>query len=126
MRPWSPGRAETTGALAAALLVAVPQAAHAASNDGLPFAQVIFRATHNSYSGGARGSITHQLDTGVRFVEFDVWSGDHATAGDYRIGHAKAGDQVDHTGGAGVLWYWTGTYTPDAAWYQTLLKDAVT
>ncbi|WP_436531800.1 hypothetical protein [Actinoplanes sp. HUAS TT8] len=90
-------------ATAATLLAAVPQIAHAATTAAdLPFAQAIFRATHNSYSGnvaGARGSITQQLDAGVRFLEFDVWSGDYATAGDYRIGHSEAGDQVDHTGG---------------------------
>ncbi|KUL31960.1 PI-PLC domain-containing protein [Actinoplanes awajinensis] len=89
-------------AVAATLLTAVPLTAYAAAGDDLPFAGAVFRATHNSYSGdiaGARGSITEQLDAGVRFLEYDVWSGDHASAGDYRIGHSKAGDQVDHTGG---------------------------
>lgn len=80
-------------------LIAVPQPAYAAAGDNLPFASAVFRATHNSYSGGSRGSITAQLDSGVRFVEFDVWSGDHAATGDFRIGHSSAGDQVDHTGG---------------------------
>ena len=84
-----------------ALLVA-PSAVRAAPGDDLAFASAVFRATHNSYSGniaGARGSIGQQLDAGVRFVEYDIWSGDHATAGDYRIGHSRAGDQVDHAGG---------------------------
>ncbi|AGL17084.1 hypothetical protein [Actinoplanes sp. N902-109] len=89
-------------AAAAALIAAVPQPAFAARGDDQPFAAVTYRATHNSYSGaisGSRGSITQQLDAGVRFVEFDIWSGDHAAAGDYRLGHSSAGDQVDHTGG---------------------------
>jgi hypothetical protein len=94
-------------ALAAAALLAfapvvTPQAAYAATNDDLPFASAVFRATHNSYSGnigGARGSIGQQLDAGVRYVELDVWSGSYASTGDYQIGHGSAGDQVDHTGG---------------------------
>jgi hypothetical protein len=82
--------------------IAAPRAAFAASNDDLPFASAVFRATHNSYSGnisGARGSIPQQLDAGVRFVELDIWSGSYASTGDYQIGHGSAGDQVDHTGG---------------------------
>ncbi|MGX6605134.1 hypothetical protein ACWKSP_23810 [Micromonosporaceae bacterium Da 78-11] len=35
----------------------------------------------------------------MRFLEFDVWSGDQAGACDYRIGHGSAGDQADHAGG---------------------------
>ncbi|MFI5938350.1 hypothetical protein [Actinoplanes sp. NPDC051494] len=93
------GAALFTATLFSAVLTAVPQAAVAAPADDLPFASAIFRATHNSYSGGARGSITHQLDAGIRFVEYDIWSGEHATVGDYRLGHGSAGDQVDHTGG---------------------------
>ncbi|WP_221321544.1 hypothetical protein [Actinoplanes sp. L3-i22] len=96
------GRLTVAVATAVTLLAAVPHLAHAASGDDLPFASAVFRATHNSYSGnvaGARGSITQQLDAGVRFLELDVWSGDYASAGDYRIGHAKAGDQVDHSNG---------------------------
>jgi len=86
-------------AVVASVLIAAPQPAYAAPGDDLPFAAAVFHATHNSYSGGARGSITRQLDTGVRFIEFDIWSGDYASAGDYRIGHGSPGDQVDHTGG---------------------------
>jgi hypothetical protein len=94
-------------ALGAAALLALapalaPRAAFAASGDDLPFASAVFRATHNSYSGnigGARGSIGQQLDSGVRYVELDVWSGSYASTGDYQIGHNSAGDQVDHTNG---------------------------
>jgi hypothetical protein len=99
-------RVRATALAAAALLVlapiGAPPAAYAASGDDLPFASAVFRATHNSYSGnigGARGSIWQQLDAGVRYVEFDVWSGSYASSGDYQIGHGSAGDQVDHTGG---------------------------
>jgi hypothetical protein len=92
-------------AVAAVLALApawAPQAARAATGDDLPFASAVFRATHNSYSGnigGARGSIGQQLDAGVRYVEFDVWSGSYASTGDYQVGHGSAGDQVDHAGG---------------------------
>ncbi len=32
-----------------------------------------FRGTHNSYSGGDRGSISEQLDSGMHFFELDLW-----------------------------------------------------
>lgn len=32
-----------------------------------------FRGTHNSYSGGLRGSITSQLNAKMRFFELDLW-----------------------------------------------------
>ncbi|WP_305788714.1 hypothetical protein [Symbioplanes lichenis] len=92
-------RAWGAAVTAAALIAVAPQPAHAATGDDLPFAAAVFKATHNSYSGGARGSITQQLDSGVRFVELDVWSGEHATIGDFRVGHGSPGDQVDHSGG---------------------------
>ncbi|MFD2348739.1 hypothetical protein ACFSTC_04000 [Nonomuraea ferruginea] len=72
--------------LMSALLTAGP--AGAAADPPLPSA--IFRATHNSYSGdldGARGSITRQLDQGVRFIELDIHDNGYATARDYAIGH---------------------------------------
>jgi hypothetical protein len=95
-------RALATAVITAAVLITAPQPGYAAQGDDLPFASAVFPATHNSYSGdlsGTRGSITEQLDSGVRFVEFDVWSGSYATNGDYSIGHSSAGDLVDHTGG---------------------------
>jgi hypothetical protein len=71
--------------------------------DNLPFASAIVRATHNSYSGdlasGTRGSITYQLDHGVRFLELDTDEDDYATDHDYELGHGGPGDQVDHSGG---------------------------
>jgi hypothetical protein len=69
--------------------------------DDLTFASAIFRATHNSYSGnlnGSRGSIVGQLDSGVRFLEFDIHDNGYATNHDYSIGHDAPGDQVDHAG----------------------------
>ncbi len=77
--------------LAAALVV--PAASASADT---PFASAIFKATHNSYSGGAKQSITYQLDHGVRFIEYDVH--DNGYAGDYQIGHDSPGNQVDHAG----------------------------
>src|SRR3954467_4076154 len=59
---------------------------------------LVVAATHNSYSGGDRGSLTHQLDRGVRFLELDVHDNDFARAG-YRLGHDEPGDAVAHRGG---------------------------
>lgn len=59
-------------------------------------------ATHNSYSGdfgGKRGSITEQLDAGVRFLELDLHTVNFGAVGDYEIGHGTPGDQVWHQGG---------------------------
>jgi hypothetical protein len=64
-------RALAAAVITVAVLIAAPQPVYAAQGDDLPFASAIFHATHNSYSGnlsGSRGSITQQLDTGVRFV----------------------------------------------------------
>lgn len=61
------------------------------------FQQTNFAATHNSYSGGSRGTIEQQLDAGVRFIEYDINNDDFETVGDYRIGHGSPGSQVDHT-----------------------------
>ncbi|MBA8923153.1 hypothetical protein BC739_000350 [Kutzneria viridogrisea] len=80
----------TSGAAAAATPVEVT-----------PFASAVFRATHNSYSGnvdGTKGSITQQLDAGVRFIELDIYTSDFGTLHDYAIGHSGPGDAVDHAG----------------------------
>jgi hypothetical protein len=86
-----------------ALALLVPATARAAAVVDVPFAQAVFAATHNSYSGnlagGARGSIAHQLDTGVRFVEFDVWDKLDSGQRGYFIGHNGPGNEVDTTGG---------------------------
>src|SRR5690349_14314601 len=90
-----------TAVTAVLLAIAAPAAPAAAAPDDLPFASAVFRATHNSYSGnadGAKGSITAQLDSGVRFLEFDIHDNGYAAAGDYGIGHSSPGDLVDHTG----------------------------
>jgi hypothetical protein len=66
-----------------------------------PFTSAVFQSTHNSYSGdvdGAKGSLTYQLDHGVRFLELDVHDNDYAANQDYSIGHDSPGDQVDHAG----------------------------
>jgi hypothetical protein len=65
--------------------------------DGPRYKAAVFRSTHNSYSGGARGTIRAQLDAGVRFIEFDVYA--PACRGeDFRVGHTKPGHEVDHGG----------------------------
>ena len=53
-----------------------------------------FRATHNSYSGGLRGSIVDQLACGVRLIEFDIHARGYAALGDFRLGHLKVGAEV--------------------------------
>jgi len=57
------------------------------------YAESVFRATHNSYSGGGRGSIRAQLEGGVRFIELDVINASYRRYG-YRIGHGIAGLEV--------------------------------
>ncbi|MFB9446709.1 hypothetical protein Dvina_23585 [Dactylosporangium vinaceum] len=87
--------------LAGAAVLAGSAAIAATPGDSLPFASAIFKATHNSYSGnvdGAKGSIAGQLDSGVRFIEFDVHDNGYAANHDYSIGHNSPGDAVDHTG----------------------------
>ncbi|GHJ43071.1 hypothetical protein Cs7R123_04130 [Catellatospora sp. TT07R-123] len=90
-----------TAVSAVMLALAATAAPAAAAPDDLPFASAVFRATHNSYSGnadGAKGSITSQLDNGVRFLEFDIHDNGYATTGDYGVGHSSPGDLVDHSG----------------------------
>jgi hypothetical protein len=90
---------EGTGA--AAFAAPVRSLAEALPGDDLPFASATFRATHNSYSGnldGSRGSIVRQLDSGVRFLEFDIHDNGYAANHDYSIGHDAPGDKVDHAG----------------------------
>jgi hypothetical protein len=90
---------------AAALLalggLGVAEATGAAETADQPFTSAVFRSTHNSYSGdvdGAKGSLTYQLDHGVRFLELDVHDNGYAANHDYSIGHDSPGDQVDHAG----------------------------
>ena len=60
--------------------------------------QVVFGATHNSYAGGARGSLRAQLDAGIRFVELDVHDNGYTDFADFRVGHLFPGNNVQ-TGG---------------------------
>ena len=53
-----------------------------------------FRTTHNSYSGGARGSLPQQLDRGIRCLELDFHDNGYQEVGDYRVGHLKPGSEV--------------------------------
>lgn len=54
------------------------------------YAETIFRATHNSYSGQDRRSVRHQLERGVRVLELDVISPEYERYG-YRVGHGLPG-----------------------------------
>ncbi len=58
------------------------------------YADAIFMATHNSYSGGSRGSLEEQLVHGVRFFELDIHDDELATRGVFSIGHDAPGDEV--------------------------------
>lgn len=62
----------------------------------VPFDEAIFRSSHNSYSGGERGTIEAQLDAGVRQIEFDFHDNDYGEHG-FRVGHNGPGSEVDHT-----------------------------
>jgi hypothetical protein len=53
-----------------------------------------YRGTHNSYSGGARGSIVDQLRGRVRCLELDVHAKGFQSLGDFRVGHLKPGAEV--------------------------------
>lgn len=57
------------------------------------FDEAVFRATHNSYSGGLRGSIPAQLAGGVRFIELDVHADNFDSVG-YQIGHDAPSHEV--------------------------------
>jgi hypothetical protein len=102
-----------------------PRSAPALPGDNLPFASAVFRATHNSYSGnldGAKGSIVSQLNSGVRFIEFDIHDNGYATNHDYSIGHDAPGDLVDHSGGnpaSNLLRDWLGTVSAWSAAHPT-------
>lgn len=54
-----------------------------------------YRASHNTYSGGARGSLLDQLNANVRCIEFDFHDNDFKIFDDYRIGHLKPGAEVE-------------------------------
>jgi hypothetical protein len=97
---------------------------------------VVVAATHNSYSGDARGSIPHQLDHGVRFVELDVHDNDFEANG-YRIGHGEPGAEVSHLPGnpasnrladwLDVVARWSDGHRPHAPIVVALdLKDPLT
>lgn len=69
------------------------------SSDSQPFNLATFAATHNSYSGGSRGSVPSQLDLGCRLVEYDLYNSSYARYDDFRLGHAWAGNGVSEGGG---------------------------
>ena len=53
-----------------------------------------FGTTHNSYSGGDRGSLPRQLDLGIRDLELDFHDNGFEQLKDYRVGHLKPGAEV--------------------------------
>jgi hypothetical protein len=72
--------------------------------EGLPFDQLSYKATHNSYSGGARGSMLEQLQAGVRFLELDIHDNSFSSIGEYTLGHSEEGLEVDLGGGNPVTY----------------------
>ena len=60
----------------------------------LLFHQANFAGTHNSYTGDSKGSITEQLDAGIRVLELDIHIDQLKDTGDYQIGHLWAGEGV--------------------------------
>lgn len=63
----------------------------------IPYNLATAAATHNSYAGafgdGDVGSITEQLDSGIRTLELDIHTDDFEDFG-YRVGHDDPGDEV--------------------------------
>ena len=63
-----------------------------------------YLSTHNSYSGGGRGSIPAQLSAKIRYLEFDIhdngWSNGIA---DFQLGHLKPGGEVSAGGLQGAI-----------------------
>ncbi len=101
------------------------------------FDEVVFMATHNSYSGGSRRTLRAQLDRGVRFLELDVHDNEYASVGDYRVGHDAPGDEVarggdnpedDRLGGwLAAIANWSGAHPEHAPITVALdLKDDLT
>jgi hypothetical protein len=80
-------------------------------------ATMIFKATHNSYTGHEKGSIIEQLDEGVRSLELDFHDNDYLSLQSYQIGHSQAGSEVELGGGnpnryhlqdwLGVIYEWS-------------------
>jgi hypothetical protein len=64
-----------------------------------------YAATHNSYSGGSRGTLPSQLTARVRQVELDLHDNGYVDHQGYRVGHIWPGNEVDHSAGnpAGLL-----------------------
>ena len=58
-------------------------------------ASTFFAGTHNSYSGGARGSVTAQLNHGIRCLEFDFHDNDFERLQAYRLGHSSHESEVE-------------------------------
>jgi hypothetical protein len=63
--------------------------------ESLTLSTQFFAGTHNSYSGGARGSIVAQLNRGIRCIEFDFHDNDFESVGDYRLGHTRHNTEVE-------------------------------
>jgi hypothetical protein len=81
----------------ACVLLVIALTAGCASKPTTPYNESYFKATHNSYSGGDRGSIVAQLDGGVRFIELDVHDDEFASHNDFRVGHNQPISEVDLT-----------------------------
>ena len=85
-----------------AALDAAPQPPSAPAFEAQRFNETVWPATHNSYSGGARGSLPAQLEAGVRFIELDVHADDYGARG-FRVGHDAPGDEVEYGAGNPVV-----------------------
>ena len=78
---------------------APPQDTAQIPSEPLKYADALFKSSNSSYSGGERGSITDQLDAGVRGIEFDIHNDDFALVGDFQIGSDAPGSNVQLAGG---------------------------
>ncbi len=58
--------------------------------------KVIFKATHQSYSGGARKSIRFQLNSKIRCLEFDIHNGGKNLFVDFKLGHNHPEEEISY------------------------------
>jgi hypothetical protein len=78
-----------------------------------------YRTTHNSYSGGRRGTLPKQLDSRIRCVELDFHDNGYVDVGDYRVGHLKPGMEVALGGGNPTTLLLKDWLTTIATWSAT-------
>lgn len=62
-----------------------------------PYPNAFFKTSHNSYSGGNKGTLEDQMNSGIRGIELDFHD-DAVQTDDFRVGHWYPGHEVAHDG----------------------------